>query len=82
MDPFYNECRAYGRLNVANQNGKIAVQCHGYLTIPAAMEVELEKRFNIVIWDRPSEEYDKPVFKRQPFRALVKDLIREEENFT
>ena len=41
MDPFYNECRAYGRLEEANLNGKVAVRCHGYMTFPAEDEEEL-----------------------------------------
>ena len=41
MDPFYNECRAYGRLEEANLNGKVAVRCQGYMTFPAEYEEEL-----------------------------------------
>ena len=41
MDPFYSECRAYGRLEEANLNGKVAVRCQGYMTFPAEDEEEL-----------------------------------------
>ena len=41
MDPFYNKCRAYGRLEEANLNGKVAVRCHGYMAFPAEDEEEL-----------------------------------------
>ena len=82
MDPFFNGCRAYGRLDEANQNGKIAVCSHGHMSIPAEMEQELARRFDIQTWDRPSEDYAKPVSKRQPFRAVVKDLIREPTQLT
>ena len=37
-DPFYNECRAYGRRIDSGVNGKVAVRCHGHLGIPAARE--------------------------------------------
>lgn len=45
MDPFYNECRAYGRLEEANLNGKVAVRCHGYMTFPAEYEEELVRGY-------------------------------------
>lgn len=82
MDPFYNECRAYGRLVDAGLNGKVAVRCHGYLTIPAEREEELRKNFNVEGWNRPGSEYLKPASRRQPFRAIVKDLISEDVPLT
>lgn len=81
-DPFYNECRAYGRLIDADLNGKVAVRCYGYLTIPAEREEELREKFNIEAWNRPDREYLKPASKRQPFRAIVRDLISEGVPFT
>ncbi|KAL6715421.1 hypothetical protein ACLMJK_006382 [Lecanora helva] len=74
-DPFLCECRAYGRLIEKNLNGKVAVRCHGYLTLPADREEELQRKFHVGDWNRPRSEYDKPPHKRQPFRAIVKDLI-------
>lgn len=74
-DPFYNECRAYGRLEETKLNGKVAVYCHGYVTLSADKEEQLEREFGVREWDRPDEEYDKPVSQRQPFRAIVKDLV-------
>lgn len=47
MYPFHNECRAVGRIIQAGLNGKVAVRCHGYLTVPATMEEGLEQRFHI-----------------------------------
>ncbi len=82
MDPFFNECRAYGRLIDASQNGKIAVRCYGHMSIPADKEEELSQKFNIQAWDRPGEEYARPASRRQPFRAVVKDLIREPVQLT
>lgn len=81
-DPFYNECRAYGRLEEQSLNGKIAVRCHGYVTIPAEKEERLRRNFKIWDWDRPGSEYDKPPSKRQPFRAIVKDLVVEDVPLT
>lgn len=82
MDPFYSECRAYGRLIDANLNGKVAVRCHGYLNVPAEIEEELRREFNVVNWQRPDHEYFTPVSKREPFRAIVKDLVMEDVSFT
>ena len=79
-DPFYNECRAYGRLREAGLDGKVAVRCHGYTTLPAAMESELEERFDVTDWER--DDYDDPIEKRECFRAIVKDLIRDDVRLT
>ena len=77
-DPFYNECRAYGRLNEANLDGKVAVRCHGYTTLPATIESKLEKRFDVVDWDRGDDDDDKPIKQKAVFRAIVKDLVMED----
>lgn len=74
-DPFYNECRAYGRLEETKLNGKVAVCCHGYIPISADKEAQLEREFGVGDWNRPGDEYDKPASQRQPFRAIVKDLV-------
>ena len=77
-DPFYNECRAYGRLKETNLDGKVAVRCHGYTTLPAAVESELYERFDVSDWDRDEDDYDKSVRTRAAFRAIVKDLVVED----
>lgn len=77
-DPFYNECRAYGRLIENDVNGKIAVRCYGHMAIPAAREDELARRFDVDVWDRLRDDSKLPVSKRQPFRAIVKDLIEDD----
>ena len=81
-DPFYNECRAYGRLKEKKLNGKVAVYCHGYIPISADKEEQLEREFGVGDWDRPGDEYDKPVSKRQPLRAIVKDLVLKDVPLT
>jgi Kinetochore Sim4 complex subunit FTA2 len=42
----------------------------------------LERKFQIWDWDRPGDEYDKPASERQPFRAIVKELIQEDVPLT
>ncbi len=81
-DPFFSECRAYGRLIEKNINGKVAVQCYGYLMIAADREDELKERFWVTTWNRPDEEDSKPASKREPFRAVVKDLVTEDVPLT
>ena len=78
-DPFYNECRAYGRFIECGVDGKIAVRCYGHVAIPAGREEELARRFEVEAWDRPKDDSKLPVSKRQPFRAIVKDLIENDQ---
>lgn len=75
MDPFFNECRAFGRIIEAGLNGKVAVPCYGHLTVSAKLEDELKRRFHVKNWHRPKSEYEEPVSRRQPFRAIVKTLF-------
>ena len=82
VDPFYNECRAYGKLEEVGLNGIVAVRCHGYTTLLPTMESELEERFNVTDWDRDLDEYDKPVKNRAIFRAIVKDMVRGDRPLT
>lgn len=76
-DPFYNECRAYGKLIDCDVDGKVAVRCHGHLGIPAAREEELAQRFDVYAWDRPTDDTGS---KKEPLRAIVKDLVQEDHN--
>lgn len=82
QDPFYNECRAYGRLIQKKANGKSAVHCYGHTSLPAEREAELNQRFNIKTWDRPSEEVVKPIAEQRPLRAIVKELLLEDYPLT
>lgn len=82
MDHFYSECRAYGRLIDAGVNGKVAVRCHGYLTLPAEIENQLRRDFDVQDWNRPDLDYAKPSSQREPFHAIVKDLVTEETQWT
>ncbi len=78
MDPFFSECRAYGRLIEKNVNGKVAVRCHDYLMIPADREDEPKERFGVTTWNRPNEEDFMPASRREPLAAIVKDLVTED----
>ncbi|KAL8722932.1 MAG: hypothetical protein Q9181_007394 [Wetmoreana brouardii] len=82
FDPFYIKCRAYGRLVDAKLSGKIAVHCHGYMMLPASYEDELKRDFGAGDWRRPNKEYRKPISRRQSLRAIVKDLILEDREWT
>jgi len=77
LDPFYAECRAYGRIAETNRKRPVAVPCYGFLRIPAAQEDFLNATFDISDWDRPKEEYDRPIADRQSFRAIVKELVTD-----
>ena len=79
MDPFYHECRAFGRIIAAGLNGKIAARWYGYTTVPAKMEEELEPRFGVIGWGRPQKEYAKPSNERQRFRAIRMDLVLDHD---
>lgn len=45
--------------------------------MPAETERYLDQKFRVT-WDRPAEDCDKPIAKRQPFRAIVKELITDD----
>jgi len=74
-DPFYAECRAYGRIASKPRKDPIAVACHGFISIPARQESFFAKKFSITDWNRSEEDLALPPTKREPFRALVKDLV-------
>ncbi|KAL8963810.1 MAG: hypothetical protein Q9183_004937 [Haloplaca sp. 2 TL-2023] len=80
--PFYNECRAFGKLIDADQNGKIAVHCHGYMSLPACWEGRLNKQFGKLDWDRLDEDSARPVSKRQDLMAIVKEMLHDNVPWT
>ena len=75
MDPFFNECRSYGRLIEKKLNGEVAVRCYGYINLPAGREKELKQKSNVEDWDRPEDDYDLPLRQRPPLRAILKDYL-------
>ncbi|KAI0447657.1 kinetochore Sim4 complex subunit FTA2-domain-containing protein [Xylaria telfairii] len=69
LHPFYAECRALGLLKEKNKNGELAVRCHGYASIPLAVEQQIRKQFGLDDWNR------KPEDEGQPLWAIVKNYI-------
>lgn len=81
-DPFYAECRAYRRIASKPRKLSIAIACHGFISIPATQESFFARKFNITDWNRSEEELSLPPVKRQPLRALVKDLVETDPEIT
>ncbi|KAM0804428.1 hypothetical protein BDR22DRAFT_818075 [Usnea florida] len=63
-------------------DGKVAVRCHGHMAIPAASEEELHRCFEVYAWDRPEDNVKMPESQRQPFRAMVMDLVENDRPFS
>ncbi|TGJ83885.1 hypothetical protein E0Z10_g4890 [Xylaria hypoxylon] len=70
LDPFYAECRAFGRLIENNKDDTLAVRCYGYVFLPHAIERQIERQFGISGWNRKAEDEDSPL------RAIIKDHIK------
>ncbi|KAI0549335.1 kinetochore Sim4 complex subunit FTA2-domain-containing protein [Xylaria curta] len=71
LDPFYAEYRAFGLLEEEGENGLIAVQCHGYISLPQAIEYQMQEKFNINWCRQPEDE-------KLPLRAILKDYLRSD----
>lgn len=67
-DPFFSECRAYGRLKDA-QSEHLAARCYGYVLLTAAQEAELDDRGCATSWDR------RDATRGRPIRGIVKEYI-------
>ncbi|KAK5262657.1 hypothetical protein LTR96_011808 [Exophiala xenobiotica] len=52
------------------------------ISISAQQESFFAKKFSITEWNRPEEELSSPPAKRQPLRALVKDLVDTDPEIT
>ncbi|KAI1128712.1 kinetochore Sim4 complex subunit FTA2-domain-containing protein [Nemania abortiva] len=82
-DPFYAECRAFGRIQQAYNNREIhhrrvlAVKCHGYIFLSKQDQLELEKRG----CDFEGDSLDDGILRASGgngrVRAIVKDLEPE-----
>lgn len=85
-DPFYAECRAYGRIEEdkrkKKRKGDIVVPCYGFLGIAAEQEKMLRERFGARLWDGAEDEKFRKRVQGQPMRALVKELVEEQTSFT
>lgn len=83
VDPFFAECRAYGRVEEfyqrrpqRHEDDVIAVPCYGYLYVSECQVDMLREKFGIEDWNRPETEETERV---KPIRALVKEFIPSEE---
>jgi Kinetochore Sim4 complex subunit FTA2 len=85
-DPFYAECRAYGRIEEDKRKKKrtrdIVVRCYGFLGVAAEQEQMLMDQFGVSLWDGTEDEDFRKRIQGQPMRALVKELVEEETSFT
>ncbi|KAI0405748.1 kinetochore Sim4 complex subunit FTA2-domain-containing protein [Xylaria palmicola] len=77
-DPFYAECRAYGRIKEALDKGdireKIAAKCHGYIFLDADAQRWLENQGIDLGTDMLNEELIPIVGGAGRPRAIVKDF--------
>ena len=83
-DPFFNECRAYGKLIESGLNGRVAVRSHGYMTIHYKKVHQLGARFHIDDLEEDAELYkwNRVPLENQLYRAIVKELVREDVPLT
>ncbi|PCD21389.1 hypothetical protein AU210_016354 [Fusarium oxysporum f. sp. radicis-cucumerinum] len=73
-DPFYAECRAYGRIRAAKgtQLKAIAVPCHGYLFLRRKDKEELERHG--IDFGHVNLAYQRSTIGGLRVRAIVKDI--------
>ncbi|KAM5341755.1 hypothetical protein ACJ41O_014786 [Fusarium nematophilum] len=76
-DPFYAECRAYGRIREAIKKGKlrdVAVPCHGFFFLREQDEKMLQDRNIDLELDNVDPDYQRSTIGGFRPRAIVKDL--------
>lgn len=81
IDPFFAECRAFGRIKEAQDTRKlkhqITIQCYGYLLLPHTLKPMLERRGAHLEEDCLAPHDDR--YKQgRPVRAIVKELVSAE----
>ena len=69
-DPFFAECRAFGKLIEEGKDDLLAVRCHGYVYLSESLEKRIEEKFGIWNWNRQVG------FEGCPLRGILKDVIR------
>ena len=69
FDPFFAECRAFGRLLEERKDDLLAVRCYGYMYLSEEEERRIEQQFDIRDWNRAAED------EAQRLRAILKGLI-------
>jgi len=76
-DPFYAECRAYGRIKIVEKarRRQIAARCHGFLPLKRKDERFLAE-MGIDPWEDIAEDDEYRIqAEGSPIRAIVKDFI-------
>ncbi|KAI0110367.1 kinetochore Sim4 complex subunit FTA2-domain-containing protein [Nemania sp. FL0031] len=77
-DPFYAECRAYGRIEELKEQGiitrKLAAECYGFLALKPQEEEEIN-RMGISLWDLPEDDDYRRRAEGSPVRAIVKEFV-------
>lgn len=81
-DPFYAECRAYGRIETQRKSQglkrKDIAECYGFLALSKADE-DILANYRIDLWgDIPIDDDYRRRAAGSPVRALVKEYIEEE----
>ncbi|KFA55694.1 hypothetical protein S40293_05243 [Stachybotrys chartarum IBT 40293] len=80
LDPFYCECRAYGRIQEALDDGTIkanpAVPCYGYMYLGSRDERILEDSGVALRYEDSDSESQESTGEQAPIRAIVKKLAR------
>ncbi|KAK5203097.1 hypothetical protein LTR99_011069 [Exophiala xenobiotica] len=65
-----------------HENDLLQSRATALLAYPQSKNPSFAKKFNITEWNRPEEELSSPPTKRQPLRALVKDLVETDPEIT
>ncbi|KAH8894437.1 hypothetical protein GQ53DRAFT_820833 [Thozetella sp. PMI_491] len=77
-DPFFAECRAYGRIQEVQEKEKakssIAAKCYGFLTLTEKDESFLLER-GLRLWDLPPTDEYRVRTEGSPVRAIVKEYV-------
>ncbi|KAH9905198.1 kinetochore Sim4 complex subunit FTA2-domain-containing protein [Xylariomycetidae sp. FL2044] len=87
VDPFFAECRAYGRIKERQKDGtiteKIAAECYGFLGLGNEYESKLVKMgiHQSDLWDIPEDDDYRMRATGSPIRAIVKEYIEDETVF-
>lgn len=83
-DPFYNECRAYGKMQdtvmASQRSSRIAVPCHGYMLL-RQKDVGILRRRGVNL-DITNRKYQEQTTERCQVRAIVKDLASSQSGVT
>lgn len=69
LDPFFAECRAFGRLVEEEKDDQLAVRCYGYALLSESIESRIREQFGITDWNRGEGD------EGQRLRAILKSYI-------